>query len=83
MSDDKTHAFVKRDFHDSGSEEQFTKRDVVPLEEGRFLNFKAAGLVRLATDEEIKAAADAATAAEQPATEDTRPATKATGKATS
>jgi hypothetical protein len=57
-------AFIERDFND-GETERFTKGAVVDLDEGRFLNFSVAGLVREATADEIKAAkaAQAGTAA--------------------
>ena len=53
-------AFIERDFKDSGTEEQFKGGKVLPLSEGAFINYQAAGLVRVPTDEELKAAKAAA-----------------------
>ncbi|HEX7856092.1 MAG TPA: hypothetical protein VF503_20620 [Sphingobium sp.] len=54
-------AKVLKKFKDAGNEEVFdVGPDLIELEEGRFRNFKVAGLVREATAEEAKAAAAAA-----------------------
>ena len=42
----KKNAFIVRDFKDAGTEQTFTAGTMVPIEEGAFANYKAAGLVR-------------------------------------
>lgn len=60
-------AFVERDFRDAGTEQAFEGGKVQPITEGAFINYKAAGLVRVPTEDELKAAKAA----------DTKAATKA------
>ncbi len=51
-------AIVLRDFNDAGTEQRFTKSDTpVPIEEGAFDNYKAAGLVEAAPDETVESPA--------------------------
>lgn len=59
MTDQSIYAFFNRDTTDAGTERRFKKDDVLPLDAGIFGNYEAAGIVRAATDEEIKAAVDA------------------------
>lgn len=66
MSDQTIHAFFKRDITDAGTERRFKKDDVLPLDAGIFGNYEAADIVRAATEEEIKAAADAAAPVQAP-----------------
>lgn len=49
-------AFIVRDFNNAGTETRFTGNTIVPIPEGEFLNHQHAGLVRLPTDDEKKAA---------------------------
>jgi len=56
MTDKTADAFIERDFSDAGTDEKFTGGKIQPISEGAFLNYKAAGLVREPTDEEMKAA---------------------------
>ncbi len=59
MSDPKPKmikAFVIRDFNDAGTEENFTAASTPEIEKGAFDNYKAAGLVRIATADDAKAA---------------------------
>lgn len=49
-------AFIISSFKDSGTGQNFTKDDVVPIELGSFANYAAADLVRKPTAEELKAA---------------------------
>lgn len=51
MSEKTVNAKVTRNFKDSGTEEQFTKGQVIEISEGRFTNYKAAGLVDTTTAE--------------------------------
>lgn len=60
MSDQTIHAFFTRDITDAGTEQRFKKDDVLPLDAGIFGNYEAAGIVRAATEEEIKAASASA-----------------------
>lgn len=55
MTEKKINAFIIRNFRDSGTEQVFTGGTVEPISEGRFGNYKAAGLAREATAAEIKA----------------------------
>lgn len=54
-------AFVTREFKDSGTEQTFTasttgKAETMPeIAEGAFVNYAHAGLVREATDDDLKA----------------------------
>jgi len=50
----KKDAFIIRDFNDAGTEENFEGGKIRSIEEGAFLNYKAAGLVREPTDEDRK-----------------------------
>jgi hypothetical protein len=56
MTDKTKSAFIIRDFNDAGTEQNFTANDVLPVSEGAFINYKAAGLAREATAEEQRAA---------------------------
>lgn len=77
MTDKTVDAFIERDFKDAGTEQHFEGGKVQPLTEGQFINFKAAGLVRVPTEDEAKAAKEA----EKPtAATKTDPETKADGK---
>ncbi|MBO9380243.1 hypothetical protein GG804_26105 [Sphingomonas histidinilytica] len=55
MTTQKKDAFVVRFFKDAGTEEEFQAGTIVPLEPGRFHNFKVAGLVREASPSDVKA----------------------------
>lgn len=58
MSDEKKKkAFIIRDFTDAGTERNYTGGSIVPIEEGSFVNYEAAGLVRAPTADDQKAAA--------------------------
>lgn len=61
----KKDAFIIRDFNDAGTLESFTGGKIVSIEEGAFLNYKAAGLVRAPADGDRKVdkSGDIATAA--------------------
>jgi hypothetical protein len=50
-------AFIVRDFRDAGTEKHFTGGAILPIEEGSFGNYKAAGLVRVPTKEDRAAVA--------------------------
>ena len=55
MSDKtKTKAFIITSFRDAGTEEEFESGSTPLIEDGAFLNYKAAGLVRAATEEDAK-----------------------------
>lgn len=57
MAEKKTkEAFIITNFNDAGTEQSFAARSIVPIEEGVFENYRAAGLVRAATAAEVKAA---------------------------
>ena len=57
MSDPKkVSAFIVKGFNDKGTGQAFDANTVVPINEGSFLNYKAAGLVRTPTAEDRKAA---------------------------
>jgi hypothetical protein len=58
----KKDAYINRDFSDAGTESNFTGGTIVPIEEGAFANYAAAGLVREPTAEDLKAAAPTSTA---------------------
>ena len=51
----KIAAFIIKDFKDEGTGENFTASTVPDIEAGAFANYKAAGLVRVPTAEEVKA----------------------------
>lgn len=61
-------AFIIKNFRDAGSEERHTKGSIVPIEEGAFGNYVAAGLVREPTAEDQQASRS--TAATDSKTED-------------
>lgn len=50
-------AFIISSFNDAGTNKRFTAGKIVPIEEGSFLNYEAAGLVRVATADDRKAPA--------------------------
>lgn len=57
MSDPKkVSAFIIKNFNDKGTGQAFDANTVVPINEGSFLNYKAAGLVRAPTAEDKKVA---------------------------
>lgn len=58
MSEKTVSAKVTRNFKDSGTEEQFSKDQVIEITEGRFTNYKAAGLVEATTAAGKSAATD-------------------------
>jgi hypothetical protein len=66
MADKTKKAFVNRDFNDAGTSRQFTAstpgkpETFADIEEGAFLNYAAAGLVREPTADDKKTAAPAA-----------------------
>jgi hypothetical protein len=60
MTEKTKSAFIIRDFKDAGTEQSFTGGTTVPLSEGAFINYKAAGLVSEPTAPEAKAAKSAA-----------------------
>jgi hypothetical protein len=66
MAEKTKKAFVNKDFNDAGTNRQFTasvagKPDTLPeIEEGAFLNYLAAGLVREPTADDKKATSQAA-----------------------
>lgn len=53
-------AYITKNFTDAGTEQRFTKGEVRPIDAGAFGNYAAGKSARLATEEEIKAAAEAA-----------------------
>ncbi len=53
-------AFVIKSFRDAGTEERHTKGSIVPIEEGAFANYVAAGLVRVPTAEDQQASRSSA-----------------------
>lgn len=56
MSDPKkVSAFIIKGFNDKGTGQAFDANTIVPIIEGSFLNYKAAGLVRTPTAEDKKA----------------------------
>lgn len=56
-------AFIISNFSDGGTNVSFEAGKIEPIEEGSFINYKAAGLVREPTAEDRKAATKAAPAA--------------------
>lgn len=64
MAEKTKKAFVIRAFNDAGTERSYSistpgKPDTMPeIAEGAFANFEHAGLVRVPTDDEIKAPAE-------------------------
>jgi hypothetical protein len=56
MSDPKkVSAFIIKNFNDKGTGQAFEANKIEPINEGSFLNYKAAGLVRTPTAEDKKA----------------------------
>ena len=74
MTDKTVDAFAVRKFRDAGTETEY-QPGVIRLSEGEFVNFKAAGLVRKPTEDEVKDSK----AAEKPADKSTTD-TKTDGK---
>lgn len=63
MSEKTKKAFIIRKFNDAGTEQSFTKGDIVDMNEGNFANYEAAGLVRTPTTEDRAAKSDTKPAA--------------------
>ncbi|WP_347271800.1 hypothetical protein [Rhizorhabdus histidinilytica] len=61
MAEKKKDAFIIRSFNDAGTNQAFEAGTIESIEEGSFLNYRAAGLVREPT------AADRANVAKKPA----------------
>ncbi|GLT00128.1 hypothetical protein GCM10007897_15120 [Sphingobium jiangsuense] len=55
MTDKTKKAFVISSFRDAGTERRFEAGTTPDLTEGEFINYKAAGLVRAPTADELKA----------------------------
>ena len=47
-------AYIVRSFRDAGTTKRFKAGSTVPMSEGAFLNYEAAGLVQAATEEEAR-----------------------------